>query len=164
MSVKIKISVPLNIWKICYIEYSWFGKSVFIPPNQSSILTAAATSGSRVGQGWGPRQGRAMSSVSHVGLHTNMVNLLWEFRWVYVVKENLVCFCFPFGKFEPQWSSLSQGRTLSAHIIGHQGQSVLTSNPCDNRNGSANSLRVAGDVGTLVDQPFKKYFLSAHHM
>lgn len=160
MSVKIKISVPLNIWKICYIEYSCFGKSVFIPPNQSSLLTAAATSGSGVGRGWGPRQGRAVSYVSHEGLHTNLAILLWEFRWVYVVRGNVVCLLGSLNHSD----CLIQGRTLSAHITGHQDQSVLTSKPHDNRNGWANSLKVTSGAGILVDQTFKKYFLSTHHM
>lgn len=94
-----------------------------------------------------------------------LANLLWEFRWVSIVKGNVsVCFCLHFGKLESQGSPLSLGGTLIAHAIGHGGQSVLTSYLCDNSNGCAHSLNVAGDVGTLVNQPFKRYFLSTHHM
>ena len=76
----------------------------------------------------------------------------------------MVCFCLHSEKLEPQWSVLSQSRTLTAQTLGHQGQSVLASNHVARELAVLIHLSVAGDVGTFVYQPFKEYFLSSHHM
>lgn len=162
MSVKIKISVPLNIWKICCIEYSWSGKSVFIPLNQSSILTAAATSGSGVGWGWDLHQGLAdpahhparaawacmpdwPCACSHVH---NLTDPLWGFGRIYLLEGNLVCFCLLSEKLAPQCNNtLSQDETLTADALRCQAQSVLTSDPRGDRSGCAHSPVCSGDVG-----------------